>query len=137
MSLLAIALVSAVVGAVLGSIVASAVISGWLSAKVIPEDRYKPSPPKEFGRGIVWEDPFEHVDGVLWADAKNPFWVHRCWAQSRGTVAGAYVERCACGATKLNHSRFWFDKHESNKYAWKKRWKRVKAALRPGAGSMK
>lgn len=137
MSLLAIGLVAAVVGVVLGSIAGRAIVSGWIKPKVIPEDRYKPSPPKEMGRGLVWEDPYEHVDGVWWHDAKNPFWVHRCWVQTRGTVTGTYVERCACGATRLDHGRFWFGRNESNKYAWKKRWRAFKAVLRPGAGSMK
>jgi hypothetical protein len=54
----------------------------------------------------------EHLNGVDWYEAGPPrlrFWpFHRHAAQSRGLMGGRFIERCRCGATRLDHS-MWFN----------------------------
>lgn len=56
----------------------------------------------------------ESLNGVPWHEAKLPFWVHRCKAQSWGMVQGHFVERCACGASRFD-GRGWFGRNETRR----------------------
>jgi hypothetical protein len=44
----------------------------------------------------------EHVGGVAWWKAPVPRRWHRCRAQTRGRRCFDEIERCACGAIRLN-----------------------------------
>jgi hypothetical protein len=52
----------------------------------------------------------EHVGGVAWYQAPIPRKWHRCRAQTRGWVRLYGVERCACGAIRLN-GRVWMERN--------------------------
>lgn len=57
----------------------------------------------EFGRTSI-----ENLDGVSWTDAPKPRRFHRHWAQTRGWINWfSLVERCACGAIRLDGRRRW------------------------------
>lgn len=58
-------------------------------------------------------DPRQHRNGVWWYDAPLPRRWHRCKPWSTGsTQSFALVERCACGAIRLNgESRPWMDRN--------------------------
>jgi hypothetical protein len=53
----------------------------------------------------------ESLGGVLWADAPLPPRWHRCTTQTRGWIGLNWIERCACGATKLDGR--WIGKNET------------------------
>jgi hypothetical protein len=44
----------------------------------------------------------EHREGVAWYDARIPAPWHRCKPQTRGYVAGMWIERCACGSISVD-----------------------------------
>ena len=52
-----------------------------------------------------------HIDGVPWHEAKVPFWLHRCRAQTYGWMSFQYIERCACGALRYDR-RVWIRKND-------------------------
>lgn len=52
-------------------------------------------------------DYLECLGGVDWHEAPIPRWWHRCRAQMRGHLSNNYVERCACGAARLDRSGPW------------------------------
>lgn len=54
------------------------------------------------------------VDGVLWYEAKVPRRFHRCYAHTTGVVSFKMVERCACGAIRIDGGR-WMDKNTRRK----------------------
>ena len=64
------------------------------------------------------ETTMEHRNGVEWADAPLPFWLHRCKPQTRGWVGFDRVERCACGATRfpLRFGKGWTGRNETRRY---------------------
>jgi hypothetical protein len=52
-----------------------------------------------------------HVDGIPWYEAPLPWRWHLCKAQTYGSTRIFFsVERCACGAIRLN-KRYWVDKN--------------------------
>jgi hypothetical protein len=57
----------------------------------------------------------EHIDGISWNTAPVPRWWHRCWAQTRGTVAGWHLQRCACGAIRWSGTDNWEDRNSRRK----------------------
>lgn len=50
----------------------------------------------------------EHLDGIDWFKAAPPPPEHAHVAQSRGIMAGHYIERCACGAARESRHGPWF-----------------------------
>jgi hypothetical protein len=58
---------------------------------------------------------FAHRDGVWWHDAPLPPRWHRCQPWSRGvTPSFTRVERCACGATRLDGGP-WLERNQTRK----------------------
>jgi hypothetical protein len=53
-----------------------------------------------------------HRDGVDWIDAPLPRRFHRCVAQTVGWDFFEKVERCACGAMRVNGRGGWGFKNE-------------------------
>ncbi len=51
----------------------------------------------------------QHKDGIWWYDAPMPPEQHDCEPWSSGESGSFFVERCACGATKLDHDWAWLD----------------------------
>jgi hypothetical protein len=55
-------------------------------------------------------------DGVPWPDAPLPPRFHRCKAQTAGwTNWFEFIERCACGAARMNRHPLWINKNETRK----------------------
>jgi hypothetical protein len=48
-------------------------------------------------------DYIESLGGAAWSAGEPPQPWHRCRAQTRGRREGDYIERCRCGAMRLNH----------------------------------
>lgn len=46
-------------------------------------------------------------DGVWWHDAPLPPEEHKCWAQTSGWTGRSHIERCPCGAVRLDDN-LWF-----------------------------
>lgn len=44
----------------------------------------------------------EHREGIMWHEAVLPFRLHRCRAQSSGWVNDYLVDRCSCGALRVD-----------------------------------
>lgn len=65
-----------------------------------------PSPP-----GML----LSHLNGVPWHEAPLPRRLHRCWPQTRVFLHLRRVDRCACGATRLDDHGLWIDKNETRK----------------------
>ena len=57
-------------------------------------------------------DYIESAGGIDWCDAPLPRRFHRCRTQTRGWLRFSYVERCACGATRLRPGKFWIGRNE-------------------------
>ena len=54
----------------------------------------------------------EHRNSVPWFDAPIPPADHDCWAQTQGSTDNLpFVQRCACGAIRLNPYRDWMEKN--------------------------
>lgn len=53
-------------------------------------------------QAIAYTDNGENLNGVWWHKAPLPRRWHRCTPQTRATLNGLRVERCACGATRLD-----------------------------------
>ena len=60
--------------------------------------------------GMNW---LEDLGGVPWHKAPLPRRWHRCRPQTRGMMAGGYVERCPCGAIRLSTSGPWGRKNQT------------------------
>jgi hypothetical protein len=56
-----------------------------------------------------------HQQGIEWFDAPIPRRWHRCRTWSRGVVNGRLVERCACGAIRLDGYGGWMDRNDRRK----------------------
>lgn len=54
------------------------------------------------------------VGGVLWYEAKVPRRFHRCYAHMTGLASFKMVERCACGAIRIDGDR-WMEKNARRK----------------------
>jgi hypothetical protein len=67
---------------------------------------------EEGRREAVERDPLRHFDGVPWWEAPIPRRVHRCRPQTRGTIGGDSVERCACGAIRQPGWSSWINRNE-------------------------
>jgi hypothetical protein len=53
-----------------------------------------------------------HRDGVPWHAAPRPRRLHRCSPQTAGTATtGTYIERCACGAIRLDGYGSWDERN--------------------------
>ena len=50
---------------------------------------------------------FTHKGGLPWWEAARPFWLHRCKPHTIARVDMDQVERCACGAFRVNRRRWW------------------------------
>ena len=64
-------------------------------------------------------DYIESLNGVEWNKAPLPLPWHRCRTQTRGRLGFDYVERCACGATRL--SGHWIERNQTRKTRARKR----------------
>ena len=63
------------------------------------------------GATRIWD-----LDGVSHLEADTPSYFHFCWAQTRGFVNYfTFVERCPCGAIKLDHERKWRDRNSDRR----------------------
>jgi hypothetical protein len=51
-----------------------------------------------------------HANGVPWWEAKVPHRWHRCRVQTSGVHRFVQVERCACGAIRLD-GRVWLERN--------------------------
>ena len=61
------------------------------------------------------EVEISHLEGVPWWEAPRPRRWHFCRAQTLGWIDYfTRVERCACGATRLN-GRGWFERNSRRK----------------------
>jgi hypothetical protein len=59
-------------------------------------------------------DRLENLGGVRWNIAPAPRWWHWCTAQTRGWVGLYdlhYIERCACGAIRLQDHGPWTERN--------------------------
>lgn len=52
----------------------------------------------------------EDLDGVSWYDAPKPKRLHRCAPQTTGYIGGVHIDRCSCGAVRIN-MRTWEEKN--------------------------
>lgn len=52
----------------------------------------------------------ENLDGVWWHAAPKPRRWHRCKPQTRGRLDGRTIERCACGAVRIDGHQ-WFERN--------------------------
>jgi hypothetical protein len=57
-----------------------------------------------------------HVNGVGWNEAPLPSRFHRCWGQTTGWQGLTRVERCACGAIRLD-GRGWSERNARRRRA--------------------
>lgn len=57
----------------------------------------------------------DNLGGVAWHDAPLPRRWHFCERQTRGWFGLSYVERCACGATRLGRDRTWMERNSRRK----------------------
>lgn len=58
----------------------------------------------------------ESLDGIVWHQAPVPRRWHRCWPQSRGQYKyTTLIERCPCGAVRLDGARWWIKKNSRRK----------------------
>lgn len=66
----------------------------------------------------------EHVDGVPWFEAPAPPPLHPCRMQTVfGSQSGLIVERCACGASRLNGRGEWTERNQRvAPSAWSRFW---------------
>lgn len=67
----------------------------------------------------------EHRDGIPWHEAKRPFPLHKCQAQTTGFVGLSEVQRCACGSIRNGANGYWLRKND--------RWKSSKFPFVAGA----
>jgi hypothetical protein len=72
-----------------------------------------------FVQGYVAEDgsvEVEHFHGIPWHDAPVPSRFHRCRVQTRGYIHYfTPVQRCACGAIRMDNHRRWLDRNSRRK----------------------
>jgi hypothetical protein len=59
---------------------------------------------------FVWNE-----NDVEWWKAPLPRWWHRCKPQTTGVISESLVERCACGAIRLDGSGFWGERNSRRK----------------------
>ncbi len=58
-----------------------------------------------------------HLDGKPWNRVKRPWVLHRCWAQSWGSIGPfAMVERCPCGGVRIDHHGPWLNRNWYNRF---------------------
>lgn len=73
------------------------------------------SPVSQWVEGYRSEDgkvETHHLDGVEWWNAPVPRRWHRCAPQTRGWINYfSLVERCACGAIRLDGRTHWMDRN--------------------------
>lgn len=55
-----------------------------------------------------------HLDGMPWSEAKIPRRWHFCQPQTIGVDMLTRVERCACGAIRLDYGR-WMERNSSRR----------------------
>lgn len=63
-------------------------------------------------KSIFDDTQIAHRDGIAWHEAKRPFPLHKCRAQTTGFIGLQAVERCACGAIRGNNYSGWLRKNE-------------------------
>lgn len=44
----------------------------------------------------------QHRDGVPWHKARKPWRLHRCRVQTCGFINLDHIDRCSCGAIRVN-----------------------------------
>lgn len=62
--------------------------------------------------GIFGSTKTTHRDGIAWHEAKRPFPLHKCRAQTVGFLGLDEVHRCACGAIRNSKYHGWLRKNE-------------------------
>lgn len=63
---------------------------------------------------FLYDSGIYHQDGIPWWKAPKPPWVHRCWAWTSGSLdRGVLVERCPCGAIRLD-GEGWLERNSEN-----------------------
>jgi len=64
----------------------------------------------------TYETTIEHLNGIPWFEAPIPRRLHHCRIQTRGWINYlAKIERCACGAIRMNNDKGWSDKNSRRK----------------------
>lgn len=56
-----------------------------------------------------------HVDGIPWYEAPLPRRWHWCKAHTSGLVNDAVIDRCACGAIRMDGS-LWMERNSRRKF---------------------
>lgn len=60
----------------------------------------------------MYDADVRHVNDIPWYEAKLPSRFHLCKTQTSGWVnIFTLVERCACGATRIDARGLWVDKN--------------------------
>ena len=49
-----------------------------------------------------------------WFEAPLPWRWHQCRTQTCGVINSAFIERCACGAVRMNHGS-WLERNSRRK----------------------
>lgn len=62
----------------------------------------------------ISDGAIQHKDGIPFYRATPPPRFHFCKAQTRGTIFGVFIERCACGATRRDIA-FWFERNKDRR----------------------
>jgi hypothetical protein len=62
---------------------------------------------------VVYEPEIESIDGIWWSECQIPPPKHKCFPQTFGWTSNRfmYVERCMCGAIKLDQKGRWMDRN--------------------------
>jgi hypothetical protein len=59
-----------------------------------------------------------HLGGVPWHEAPIPGRLHRCIAQTGGWYHRRFIERCACGAIRIDRRRGTWSERNSRRGRW-------------------
>lgn len=65
---------------------------------------------RTYENGLDW---IESRGGVEWSAARLPLSWHRCKPQTRAQMGSDYVERCACGAVRLDGADPWMERNQT------------------------
>lgn len=57
----------------------------------------------------------EHKDGISWSESVLPFRLHRCRVQTSGWISDHLVDRCSCGALRIDMGHWNFKNNRRRK----------------------
>jgi ribosomal protein S27AE len=72
----------------------------------------------------TYENGLEYIEslgGVAWNDSEPPWSLHRCRPQTRGWMNANSVERCRCGATRLDGNSPWLERNQTRQHRKRRR----------------